>query len=122
MGAGLALEFKKRYPDNYSVYKEVCKKPGLKMGGLVCWPIKTDENTRIIINLPTKKHWKDKSKLQDIDISLFALKEFVITRDIPSIAIPALGCGLGGLAWKDVKSLIIKHLSDVEAEIIILEP
>lgn len=71
----------------------------------------------MIIGFPTKKHWKDKSELKYIEIGLIKLVELIKKRNIKSIAIPALGCGLGQLKWNDVRDLMVKYLeplNDVE--------
>ncbi len=102
MGKGLALAFKQRYPDNFETYRLACGAGQVQPGQLFtfrssCW----------IINFPTKRHWRDPSQLEDIRSGLVALIDEVDARGIQSIAIPALGCGLGGLAWSDVRPLII---------------
>ena len=69
-----------------------------------------------IINFPTKRHWRDKSRLEDIQAGLKSLAVAIDKYKIKSIAIPALGCGLGGLDWRHVQSLIMRelqHLNDV---------
>jgi O-acetyl-ADP-ribose deacetylase (regulator of RNase III) len=78
---------------------------------------------RFVINFPTKRHWKGKSKIEDIQLGLEALVVEVIKRKISSIAIPPLGCGLGGLDWAEVKPLIQKAFSSVpSANVILYEP
>lgn len=120
MGAGLALQFKKRFPDNFKEYEKVCKNKELIIGKMFIY--KTDiYNPKYIINFPTKNHWKDKSKLEYIDIGLISLKSAIEQYNISSISIPKIGCGLGGLKWIDVKNKIIFHLSEIDCEIFILE-
>ena len=119
MGAGLAKEFKNRFPDHYKFYKEMCEEGNVEIGGLGGSHI----DGQVIIFLVTKLHWKDPSKLEYIEEALESLKNYIITHKRRSVALPALGCGLGGLAWKDVKELIKEHLENIpNCEIYSLEP
>lgn len=80
-------------------------------------------NPKYIINFPTKRHWKGKSNIQDIKSGLIALKEDIKKYEIHSIAIPPLGCGLGGLDWNEIKLLIEQTLGDMtDIDFIIYEP
>lgn len=108
-GAGLALEFKIRYPDNYQAYRTVCSLELLTLGKVYNFRTNTG---LFIINFPTKFHWKDRSFLQNIDLGLDALITEIEFNKIESIAIPALGCGLGQLSWKDVKNLIFEKFEN----------
>jgi O-acetyl-ADP-ribose deacetylase (regulator of RNase III) len=105
MGKGLALDFKKRYPAMFLDYEKACREKKLRPGQLHTWQ---ESDGSWIINFPTKDHWKSPSKLEYIDAALPALVEFVQLNAIESIAIPALGCGLGGLDWRLVKPRIEK--------------
>jgi O-acetyl-ADP-ribose deacetylase (regulator of RNase III) len=123
MGRGIALQFKKRYPDNYKSYAEACKQKDVQPGKMFVFETGCLTNPRYIINFPTKRHWKGKSIIQDIEDGLNDLVNVIEQRKIKSIAIPPLGSGLGGLNWDNVKLLIeqkLRHLSDVK--IIIFEP
>lgn len=116
MGAGLALQFKNKYPINYQKYKEACDNKQFKMG--TCLTIK--ENEKFIINFPTKIHYKDPSKLEYIEKSLEALERHIKHYEIKSVAFPAVGAGLGGLDWNDVKKLLdnfVKKHSEIQFEI-----
>ena len=125
MGKGLAKQFKARYPDNFVFYRGVCRRRELRMGQVLTHRIpNTGVNNIItssihllqpapystllhfIINFPTKKHWRNRSHLYDIAAGLKALKRDLEINNIESVAIPKLGCGLGGLNWTDVKKLI----------------
>lgn len=120
MGAGLALEFKKRSPKMFSEYRQICSKGELKPGKLHVW---TDpETSEITINFPTKRHWRNKSQLGDIELGLIELAQFLQDYIGSSVVMPALGCGLGGLAWDDVYDLISRYLSDIECFIILCLP
>lgn len=123
MGAGLALEFKKKFPENYRTYKATCD-AGLMKPGLMCFHDYGILSTpRYIINFPTKDHWKEQSKSWYIESGLAALYLYVKDHGIESIAIPALGCGLGGLDWNKVKSLIEQTFTDLEnVNVLVYEP
>ena len=115
MGKGIALQFKQSYPENFKLYKKVCDRGDLKTGDVLVYDRGGLENVtdppRYIINFPTKNHWRAKSKIEDIETGLVALIKEVGMRDIRSIAIPPLGCGNGGLNWKDVRPLIEQAFS-----------
>jgi O-acetyl-ADP-ribose deacetylase (regulator of RNase III) len=106
MGRGVALQFRKEFPENYKLYKAVCAKQEVQPGKMLVFDLNRFENPRWVINFPTKVHWKGKSRIEHICTGLVALVEEVQKRNIQSIAIPPLGCGLGGLNWADVRPLI----------------
>ena len=118
-GKGLALEFKKRYPENYREYVEACEAGALKLGG---YPYMYTGPDACIFNFPTKNHWRDISYLHYIGISLTRLRWQIIEYNISSIAIPALGCGEGGLWWPDVKQQMEVALFDLPAYIRVYAP
>lgn len=103
MGAGLARQFAKRYPKMLREYQEVCRDGELKPGLMHVYRL---HNQRYIINFPTKNHWREKSRLEYIVSGLEELSVVLQEYMIDSIAIPALGCGLGGLDWEDVRPLL----------------
>lgn len=122
MGKGLALEFKRRFPLNFKAYAEVCKGGQIKVGRIFPVPYLFKENPdlRWIINFPTKENWRDPSRLEWIEDGLADLWRFAVTRQIESIAIPALGAGLGGLDWLLVRSRIqdtFRDAPDIKVEI-----
>lgn len=121
MGAGLALQFKNLYPENFIYYRQQVLQGNVKFGKMLVYTINTPKNPKYIINFPTKNHFKDKSYLKDIESGLQTLVTTLDEHDINSIAIPLLGCGLGGLPKKVVISLLHNtffHL--LEKEVIIL--
>ncbi len=123
MGRGIALQFKNAFPANYKAYASACKRGEVVPGRMFVYETSEMINPRFIINFPTKRHWKGKSRLEDIDTGLTALKQELRERDIRSIAIPPLGCGLGGLDWKEVKPRIEMALSEFpEVKAIVYEP
>lgn len=107
MGRGLALQFREQYPANFTAYKEACRTKTLTPGVMLVHPLNTQTNPRYLINFPTKDHWKGQSKLVYITSGLTALIASVRQYQIASIALPALGCGLGGLRWEEVRPLIV---------------
>ncbi len=106
MGKGIALQFKRAYPANFRLYREACERGEVQLGRMLVFDSDAPGPRRYIINFPTKGHWRSASRLADIERGLGALVETVLERGITSIAIPALGCGNGGLAWSDVRPLI----------------
>jgi O-acetyl-ADP-ribose deacetylase (regulator of RNase III) len=123
MGKGIALQFKQAYPMNYQLYKKACDANEVKPGSMFTVAISMVDNPKYIINFPTKRHWKSKSKIEDIEAGLVALVEEIKRLNIKSIAIPPLGCGNGGLDWNDVRPRIVNALKDLEnVEVFIYEP
>lgn len=115
MGAGLAKQFKERYPDNYIAYRNFCKKNLMKIGTILI--VEPELTIFTILNFPTKIHWKDSSKLEYIEKGLFALVNVIEHDKFESVAIPKLGCGLGGLEWEEVKQLFVKYLEELDCNI-----
>ena len=107
MGKGLALEFKKRYPENYKSYKKACHKNLCKIGKIHTFKLQNnDSNLKYIMNFPTKHYWNNPSELEYIVKGLYDVQMEILWLGLGSIAIPRLGCGLGGLDWKDVLKCI----------------
>jgi len=123
MGRGIALQFKKRFPDNYKFYEAVCKRNEVIPGKTLVYETNSLVNPRYIINFPTKRHWRGASRIEDIDAGLTDLVNVINSRAIVSIAVPPLGCGLGGLDWIVVRQRMesaFAQLNDVS--IAIFEP
>jgi O-acetyl-ADP-ribose deacetylase (regulator of RNase III) len=106
MGKGLALAFRRAFPDNFHAYQAACRAGVLRPGCVFVVEQGRGLVPRFLINLPTKRHWRDRARLEDIDAGLVALVRVIADRGIRSFAIPALGCGEGGLAWADVRPRI----------------
>lgn len=113
MGKGIALQFKKAYPKNYDYYFLTCQRKEMQPGKVLVFETGEAFNPKYIVNFPTKQNWKGKSKLEYIKTGLIDLVEQVKSHGITSIAIPPLGCGLGGLNWKDVKPMIESAFQDM---------
>lgn len=123
MGRGIALQFKNAFPDNFKAYAAACRRGEVQPGrmfvfdmGELMWP-------RYIINFPTKRHWRGKSRIEDIEAGLAALVKEIRSRNIRSVAIPPLGSGLGGLDWNEVRPLIERALAALEdVDVQVFEP
>jgi O-acetyl-ADP-ribose deacetylase (regulator of RNase III) len=123
MGKGVALQFKKAYPDNFKAYEQACKANQVVPGKMFVFATGSLFNPKYIINFPTKRHWKGKSTLEDVESGLKALREDIQRLRIQSIALPPLGCGYGGLDWKQVKPLIQQYLQSLDnVRVIVFEP
>lgn len=123
MGRGIALQFKKAFPANFRAYALACEEGEVQPGRMFVFDTGAFTNPRYIINFPTKRHWKGKSRIEDIDSGLIALAQEVRERGIKSIAIPPLGAGLGGLDWNDVRPRIEAALRDVpDLDVLIYQP
>lgn len=107
MGKGIALQFKNAYPEAFKAYAAACKRGEVETGKMFVFETgQLGPSARFIINFPTKKHWKGKSKLEYIETGLVDLVRVVRELGIVSIAVPPLGCGNGGLQWSVVEPLI----------------
>lgn len=113
MGAGLAKQFKTKFPNNFNKYLLQCWDKTLIIG--VCFT--TTEANKRIVNFPTKFHWKNGSQYDYIQAGLNALVRHIKHYKITSIAIPELGCGLGGLEFSKIKIMIEETLSILDDEI-----
>lgn len=123
MGRGIALQFKNAFPDNYKAYKVACTSKSVVPGTMFVYARGTFTAPRFIINFPTKRHWRGKSSLKDIETGLDDLVRVIQDKGITSIAIPPLGCGLGGLDWPTVRATIEKRLADLaDVRIILFAP
>jgi O-acetyl-ADP-ribose deacetylase (regulator of RNase III) len=106
MGKGIALQFRLAFPRNFELYQSACKRGDVVPGKMFVVPTNRLDNPKYIINFPTKRHWKGKSRIEDIDAGLVDLVEVVRRENIKSVAIPPLGCGNGGLDWNEVRPRI----------------
>lgn len=119
MGRGLAKDFAIRYPEMLASYIKRCTE-GFKPGELHLWKMESED--RYIVNFPTKDHWRNPSRIEYIVKGLEGLHEICKMLDVRSIAIPALGCGLGQLDWVLVKSLILSEFEGSGIELDLYDP
>ena len=113
MGKGIALQFKQAFPGNFKAYAKACKADRVQPGSMFVYDNGRLEQPKLIINFPTKRHWRSKSRIEDIESGLVDLIRVVRELRIESIALPPLGCGNGGLDWSDVEPLIVEAFSAV---------
>lgn len=113
MGKGLAKQFKQRYPAMFQDYKQRCASGQMKLGQPYIY--KDSPDGKWIINFPTKDHWNDKSRLEDLEQGLRCLVEKLSEWKVTSLAVPALGCMNGGLKYEDVLPLLKKYLSSLSS-------
>jgi O-acetyl-ADP-ribose deacetylase (regulator of RNase III) len=122
MGRGIALQFKNAFPANFKAYEAACAREEVQPGKMFVFETGTMTNPKYIINFPTKRHWRGKSRIEDIESGLKALVDEIRARGIRSIAIPPLGSGLGGLNWADVRARIVEALRGLDVQVIVFEP
>jgi O-acetyl-ADP-ribose deacetylase (regulator of RNase III) len=126
MGKGVALEFKRRWPENFKAYKRICDAGKLSPGKMFVFEngaLVGDRHHRYLINFPTKQHWRAHSKIEFIEKGLDDLVKQVEHLDIKSITLPPLGCGNGGLDWSDVRPLIERKLAPLsDVRIVVFPP
>jgi O-acetyl-ADP-ribose deacetylase (regulator of RNase III) len=124
MGKGIALQFKKAFPDNFRAYSQACKTGDIAIGKLF---LSKDNNIatgeKLIVNFPTKTDWRKSAEYNYIEAGLKDLIRIILSYDIKMIALPPLGAGNGGLEWERVKKIIEKMLSSLpDVEIVVYEP
>jgi O-acetyl-ADP-ribose deacetylase (regulator of RNase III) len=123
MGRGVALQFRKAFPENFKAYAATCRRELVQPGRMFVFATGQITPPRFIINFPSKRHWRDKSRIEDIEAGLEDLLEVIRARGISSIAIPPLGCGLGGLDWQDVRPRVERAVASLEdVYVIVYEP
>lgn len=123
MGRGIALQFKRAFPENFKVYAKACKREEVQPGRIFVFEPGQLANPRYIFNFPTKRHWRGKSRIEDIELGLEALVKEIRARGVRSVAIPPLGSGLGGLDWNEVRPRIEKALEGIgDVRLIVFEP
>jgi O-acetyl-ADP-ribose deacetylase (regulator of RNase III) len=123
MGKGIALMFKEAFPENFRAYEDACKHEEVRVGRMFVTETSSLEGPRWIINFPTKKHWRQSSKLEWIVEGLDDLRRVIQDRNIRSIALPPLGAGNGGLDWSEVRPEVQRALGDLQdVDILVYEP
>ena len=124
MGRGIALQFKQKFPANFRAYRKACERGEVKLGKMFVFDADgRSDSPRFIINFPTKRHWRSKSRIEDIETGLESLADVIRARGIGSIAIPALGSDLGKLSWDDVRPRVEAALSGLtDVNVVVFEP
>jgi O-acetyl-ADP-ribose deacetylase (regulator of RNase III) len=122
MGKGIALAFKTRFPANYQAYAAACQRGEVVTGRMFVTETPALLGPRWIVNFPTKQHWRDPSRLEWVQTGLQDLRRFLLTQDVKSVALPALGAGLGGLSWPVVRAEIEAALGDLDTMVLAYEP
>lgn len=123
MGKGIALQFKQAFPENYQAYEKAHRNDEIQPGKVLIFSTGKFVNPKYILNFPTKRHWRGKTRLDDIETGLLDLVRLIKEYQIKSIAIPPLGCGFGGLDWKDVRPRITAAVQGLdEVGVLIFEP
>ncbi|MFA7664974.1 MAG: macro domain-containing protein [Burkholderiaceae bacterium] len=123
MGRGIALQFKNAFPENFKAYEAACKREAVRPGRMFVFETGQLAPPRFIVNFPTKRHWRGKSRMDDIEAGLVDLVKVIRDKDIRSIAIPPLGAGLGGLDWNEVRPRIERAVAELEdVQVLVYEP
>jgi O-acetyl-ADP-ribose deacetylase (regulator of RNase III) len=123
MGKGVALQFKIAYPQMFKEYQKACKLGRVQIGRMLVYQNNVISNPKFIINFPTKQHWKQDSKIEFIREGLVSLRDVINSNKIKSIALPPLGCGMGGLNWIEVLPLIHQAFNDIpDVKVIVFPP
>ncbi len=123
MGKGIALMFKEAFPNNFRDYEGACTRKEVRIGHMFVTETRTLDGPRWIINFPTKRHWRQPSKLEWIVDGLADLRNIIRSNKIRSLALPPLGSGNGGLDWREVRPEIQRLLGDLEnVDIVVYEP
>lgn len=123
MGRGIALQFKKAWPDNFQAYAVACRRQEVQPGQMFVFDTGRLTHPRYIINFPTKRHWRGRSRIEDIQTGLESLVEEIRRRGIRSIAVPPLGAGMGGLDWNEVRKRIDNSLRELpDVRVVVFEP
>jgi len=137
MGKGLALTTKYQFPDVYVRYQDVCRQKLLQMGQPYLYPrelfldeeladeaasLLTPNSNKWFLLFATKNHWKQHSDLAGIENGLKWVLNNYKNLGIKSLAMPALGCGLGGLEWRVVGPLMCRYLAELDIPVAIYLP
>ena len=123
MGRGLALQFKKTFPENFKAYAAACRRNEVQPGKMFVYETNELTGPRYIINFPTKRHWRGKSRIEDIEDGLISLAAELRSRKIRSVGIPPLGTDLGGLRWDEVRPRIESALQDLDdVKVVLFQP
>jgi hypothetical protein len=137
MGKGLASRVKYQFPDVYVFYQDICRSKKItatqpyiykretsmdeELADL-SFPLNTPNSVKWFLLFATKRKWRENSRLEDIEGGLDWIRNNAKKRGIKSLALPALGCGLGNLTWSDVGPLMCRYLHDIGIHVAIYLP
>jgi O-acetyl-ADP-ribose deacetylase (regulator of RNase III) len=137
MGKGLASRAKYQFPDVYVVYQDACRSRRLTAAKPYLYkreasldedladlstPLETPNAVKWFLLFATKRKWRDNSRIEDIEAGLAWFKDHCAAEGVQSLAIPALGCGLGGLEWASVGPIMCRYLRDLGIQVAIYLP
>ncbi len=127
MGRGIALQFRNAFPENFKAYAAACRRGEVRPGHMFVFETRQLAPPRYVINFPTKRQWRNRSRMEDIEAGLRALRAVIRDRGIRSVAVPPLGSGLGRLRWSDVRARIEAGVRDLAdgvdgVRVIVFEP
>lgn len=122
MGKGLALAFKRTFPTVFREYASACEAGEIVLGRVQLVETRVKSGPKFVINFPTKNHWRGKSRLEDVRTGVADLVKQTRAKNVRSIAIPALGCGLGGLEWKTVRGVLEKAFEHEDVRVLLFGP
>jgi O-acetyl-ADP-ribose deacetylase (regulator of RNase III) len=121
MGKGLALQIKRTFPEVFAIYERACKSGEVQPGRIFPVPL-GDLEGRWVLNFPTKRHWRQPSRLEDVKSGLEDLVRVLERLELRSVAVPPLGCGHGGLDWSIVCPIIVDHLGELDLDVRLYSP
>ena len=123
MGKGIALQFKQAWPQMYEAYRIEAKAGRIRPGEVHVWQTGLLHSPRFILNFPTKRHWRSRSLIEDIEAGLADLVAKLRELGVRSVAVPPLGAGNGGLDWSDVRPRIVDALTPLtDTDVLLWEP
>lgn len=122
MGRGLALQFKHAFPAMFVDYVRACNDGEMQLGRVHVFPLRRLDPPFFVLNFPTKDHWKHKSRKSDISAGLVDLARVARELKLKTLAVPALGCGLGGLSWLQIGPEIVRQLNGIDGLHVTLFP
>lgn len=117
MGAGIAVEFKRRWPDMYEAYRRLCAEGRFQPGDVFVW----EAPDRVVFNLGTQRTWRTKATLEAIEASLRRTLELAAEKGVARIGVPRIGAGLGGLPWADVRAVLERVAADAPTTLVVFE-
>lgn len=121
-GKGLAAVFKKRFPAEEAKFVEWCAQQARSVGDILVVRRDGNHTEKVIIYVPTKQHWRNSSNFESVSRAITNLASTIMRERLQRVAVPALGCGLGGLRWTQVRPLMEAAFSPITAEVLVYQP